>query len=80
MAYTFPDYVVSYKLAKRHRSADHHFCAYCGKELTWLNYKTGSLFQQQHFLCETESGIQVRLCWRRDKCEERRKERYGEMV
>lgn len=70
-----PPYVKSHRLARKGFSYDHHFCSYCGKELTKLNLKNGKLQQSQHFICETENGLKIRLCWRRAYCEKRRDER-----
>lgn len=61
--------------AKKHKVYDHYFCAYCGKELTKLDYKTGYLKQQQHIIGYTAEGLQIRLCWQGNTCEKRHDEK-----
>lgn len=70
----FPSYVTCYRIIKKGLTNEHLFCAMCGKEITHFDFKTGNLYQRQHFLCNTESGIQIRLCWRRDNCLKRKQQ------
>lgn len=76
----FPVDVKAYRVIRKSKAYDHIFCAGCGREITRFNLKTGELIQRQHFLCETELGIQLRFCWRRDNCEQRREERRRRRV
>lgn len=71
----FPVSIKAYKIIKKSKTNDHIFCAGCGREISRFNFKTGQIIQRQHFLCETEEGIQLRYCWRRDDCDKRREER-----
>lgn len=71
-----PEYISEYKIVKRGRCGDHRFCSYCGKEITKLNLKDGSLSYRQHFVCKTVDGFEVYLCWRRDNCENKRRKKY----
>jgi hypothetical protein len=60
------------KVMRRGVCWNHHFCAYCGHELTKLNLKKGYMLQSQHFLVTLKSGIQVRKCWNDYFCGKRR--------
>lgn len=55
---------------------NHHFCAYCGKELTKLNLKKGYMLQTTHYLITLENGIQVRKCWNEKYCTRRREKNH----
>lgn len=73
----FPIDVSKRRVMRKRKAHDHIFCAGCGKEITRFNFKSGELIQRQHFLCETDKGIQLRFCWRRDNCNERRERKMG---
>lgn len=72
-----PSYVISRKVVKKGYTLDHKFCANCGKEITKFSFKTGKLYQAQHFICKTDSGMNVLICWNRYNCNLRKEERDG---
>jgi len=65
--------VIRKQIMRRGVAWNHHFCNFCGRELTKINLEKGFITQECHRLLTYDDGVQLRRCWNTKKCDERRK-------